>query len=145
MAEPADKSAEHRKRLLQLHAAFKQRLQAMLVTVQADWQAIRATTDWSQNAASRLQQIHHLVHRIRGSAGSFGYPHVSEAAAPLDDLLSELRGASPTSVLENLDQITALIESLAMAFEKNHAAPAIAQLNGIQLGPATKADPKRQD
>lgn len=57
-----------------------------------------------------LQGLERAVHQIKGAAGGYGFPRISEAAA---DTESSIRGAEPLdSILQRVDELLALIQSV---------------------------------
>ncbi|WDE12581.1 Hpt domain-containing protein [Thalassomonas haliotis] len=71
-----------KQQLQELRTSYQQELPARLAEVKALWQKI--TINWSSQS---LTALHTSLHRISGSAGSFGYPELGACAAKAEQLL----------------------------------------------------------
>ena len=109
--------------LERLRESFKGRLPKMLDAIQSSWNGIRDHAAFNQQANTILEELFITVHRIAGSAGSFGFPEISRAAALLEDLLNRIRQADAGLRQEERDQIDVLIKSLIMAWEEGATEP----------------------
>lgn len=76
--------------LAALHAQFTQKLPARLAELEAA--VARAEIDQEHIVDARR-----LAHQLRGSAGSYGYPALGEAAGYVEDLLAEAQ-ADPSAI-----------------------------------------------
>jgi HPt (histidine-containing phosphotransfer) domain-containing protein len=92
---------EHVQRQLdELKQAFSEKLQARLREIEEAWEQ------------GRLPMLRRLVHSLSGSAGTFGFPEVTQTAAALDGILEPLvEKQKDPSKTERL-RIAALIEEL---------------------------------
>ena len=111
MTNKADPNSGPRRRLAQLRASFKNQLSQMIEKLKASWGGIRAAP-WTSETSAALNDIYGLVHRVTGSAGSFGFPAVSRVAAPLEALLGGIRERNTAPSLEERDQIDVFIDRL---------------------------------
>jgi HPt (histidine-containing phosphotransfer) domain-containing protein len=87
-------------RLKALSADFARELPRAIAQLRIMWTEMNAEPSRSNQTGSthaglsnqdRLKRIHDIVHRLAGGGQSFGFSHVGQAAAPLDELLSHRR------------------------------------------------------
>ena len=71
-----------KQQLQELQSSYRQELPQRLAEIKALWQKL--TTHWSQPSLTTLSTC---LHRISGSAGSFGYPDLGACAANAEQLL----------------------------------------------------------
>lgn len=90
MSEPEFPTSVHAQ-LAHLAAAFCKRASA-----EADDLDALAERLATENAAEARNEIRRIAHRMAGTAGTFGFLHLSEVAARLEDLT--LSGASDTEL-----------------------------------------------
>ena len=119
-AGPSDLEAE----LAALHAQFAQHLPARLAELEA-------AAAWAEVDHSRIADARGLAHRLRGSAGSYGYPALGEAVGYVEDLLAEAQ-ADPSAIrLQLWGEVDSALSDTRLCLER---AP---QLNDSEgLGPA---------
>lgn len=93
-------------RFAELSARYRASLPIKRAGVELAWQALRAHT-CSPATQEGLQRI---VHRIAGSAPSYGYPAIGALAGKADEQLERLRkiGESDRSVMIGLDALSEL-------------------------------------
>lgn len=108
---PDDPAARTRQRLQALQESFRSHLSDMVERVRSDWRDLHTTVP-VKNDPAVIQQLYASVHRITGSAGSFGYHAVSEAAAPLEILLGAVHQSGQAPSDEVGDQISLFLEHL---------------------------------
>ena len=70
--------------LAELQAQFRARTADEVPLIERHWAALQAGAPARAEAAA----LRRIVHRMAGSAGSFGFAAVSEAAIPLDDAIA---------------------------------------------------------
>jgi HPt (histidine-containing phosphotransfer) domain-containing protein len=99
--------------LAALYEAYARRLPERLAQLVADLEAWRQTPE----RADLLEEITSLAHRLRGSAGSYGFPSFSGAMGAVEDSLRRVRltGGTHANHLEAVDQ--ALCRARALADE----------------------------
>ena len=90
------------------------------------------------DAPPALEALIFPVHRLAGSAGSFGFPAVSESAAVLENLLHDIADGKRLPNDKERQQILALTERLRQSATKPEA-PAS---SGIDVGRAERDQPK---
>ncbi|HYD30959.1 MAG TPA: diguanylate cyclase [Azospirillaceae bacterium] len=73
-----------------VYAEYRARLDEMVARAVGGWREVSTEGEWDGGKRARLEPVLALVHRITGSAGTFGYPAVSGAAAPLEILLRDM-------------------------------------------------------
>ncbi|MEZ5461144.1 MAG: Hpt domain-containing protein [Dokdonella sp.] len=101
-----------------LHARYQTSLPNKRSSVELAWRAFCAdSTD-----PARLQSLTRLVHRLAGSAGSYGYEEIGEIAGSADALLEKFGrhedpASGPVDCCEMLDRLTPLIANLLRAME----------------------------
>ena len=109
--------------------ALQGRYHASLAGKRADieqaWQAIRANC---ADAASQ-ETLLRLVHRLAGSAESYGFGAVGRCAAQMDMLLDQVRGSGEPA--QRSAAMCAMLETLA-----RHTSELLAELQrGVERGP----------
>jgi HPt (histidine-containing phosphotransfer) domain-containing protein len=111
-------------RLQALQSRYQTSLPNKRASVELAWRALCAdSTD-----PARLESLARLVHRLAGSAGSYGYREIGEIAGSADALLEKLGRLdepepSPADCCSILDGLTPLIASLLQAMERASATP----------------------
>jgi HPt (histidine-containing phosphotransfer) domain-containing protein len=70
--------------IAELQAQFRARTAEEMPLIEQHWAALRTGVAPRANA----QALRRIVHRMAGSAGSFGYASVSDAATPLEAALA---------------------------------------------------------
>ncbi len=109
MADPKDTPDQA---LAALREAYAVRLREQLGELNEIWQNSRRR-GWDGEA---LAALHILAHGLAGAGATFGYPAVSEAAAPLEELAGNIlrAGAAPSDAQR--DRIAQFVETLRSAF-----------------------------
>ena len=107
-----------------LHARYQTSLPNKRASIELAWRALCA--DCSDPV--RLESLMRLVHRLAGSAASYGYLEIGEFARSADALIEQFRRVGKTaSNTENysgiLDGLSPLISSLLQALEQASDAP----------------------
>ena len=122
---PDDPASRTRQRLQALRESFKVNLDDMITRIATDWRAIPGATDQAV-ILEGFRALYSGVHRVTGSAGSFGYRAVSEAAAPLEVLLGRVREADELPGREAWDQIELFVAQLVEVWRRQqHLDPAL--------------------
>ncbi len=87
------------KRRLEIERAVQSAKLSYIGELDGQWRTLTELIDIHNNDKSRMDVIveaRHIAHRIRGTAGSVGLPHVSEIAAKLEEFLLGLDGTEDT-------------------------------------------------
>lgn len=130
-------------RLATLSAEFGESLATKIQEVRRIWGLIPSAPS-SEEALAALVKIHDIVHTLAGSGKSFGFPHVSTAAAPLDGLfrlVSEQTRSAQSHSLTKEEVVQ--IETLIQALEEAAATPGQAIQIGEETG-ATASEPHQR-
>ena len=109
------------RRLQQLRAGFRTRLAEMLGTIRGGADSVVQADGWNEVAPARVDTLAGIVHRVVGSAGTFGYPQVSEAAAPLELLLRGLVATREGPNAERRAQLASYLAHLQRAWRESDA------------------------
>lgn len=104
-AFPSD--ADLQQALEQFRSQFTQALPARMAEVRDCLQACREAPQDGQ----RLRHLHRVLHRLAGSAGTFGRPYLGEACRAIEAQLEDLM-ARPVCTREDLDAIAGAIDAL---------------------------------
>jgi diguanylate cyclase (GGDEF)-like protein len=116
-----DRTARINDAFNRVRASAVQKLADRIQALGANWQnlvaELAAEGDGLQTAAlrERVLALSHDVHRISGSFGTFGYPDVSAAAAPLEQLLNGFAEADRISP-ERLTQAARMVDRVRGAW-----------------------------
>lgn len=107
-----------------LRAHYQASLPNKRVSIELAWLALCA--DCSDS--SRLESLMRLVHRLAGSAPSYGYREIGEIARSADALLEQFRRvdepvSNPDECCGILDELTPLIDNLLQALEHASGTP----------------------
>jgi HPt (histidine-containing phosphotransfer) domain-containing protein len=70
--------------IAELREQFRARTAEEIPLIEQHWAALRA----GGAPRAEAEALRRIVHRMAGSAGSFGFPALGEAAIPLDDALA---------------------------------------------------------
>jgi len=109
---PDDPATRARQRMQALRSSFREHLDEMVTRVAQDWRDLHTGADQA-TILDGFRELYAAAHRITGSAGSFGYRSVSEAAAPLEVLLGRVREVDAPPGREIWDQIGLYVSHLA--------------------------------
>jgi len=109
-------NAALRRRLADLRAGFRNRLAEMLVTIESEMAGILAAEAWDDVLPARLDALAGIVHRVVGSAGTFGYAQVSTAAAPLELMLRAMVAEQALPASERRLQLNRCLAALREAW-----------------------------
>jgi HPt (histidine-containing phosphotransfer) domain-containing protein len=97
--------------LAALHKAYRARLPLQAGELDKIWQTVQE----GGCGGEALAALHALAHGIAGSGATFGYPALSEAATPLEELADNiLRAGAPPSDAQR-DRLAQLVEILRSA------------------------------
>ena len=107
-----------------LHARYQSSLPSKRSDLELAWRSLGAD---SSNPA-HLESLTRLVHRLAGSAPSYGFQEIGEIAGKADDLLGRSRQLNENESCvaarsELLAQLTPLITLLLQALEQASATP----------------------
>lgn len=136
MTELMGAEAEMRDALRRLRADGVQRLGERVRELSAGWAALQPRRPWDDADRARLGELAASAHRLAGAGGTFGFPALSKAAAPLELLLLGLRD-TPAPGGDRLRQAGAQVAAVAAAWE---AGPAGAEEGGADPGQASPAE-----
>jgi diguanylate cyclase (GGDEF)-like protein len=103
-----DSKVEFQAKLLAIQDKFKASLRTRLIEIQQAWEQVQTVADKSES----LESLHRLVHRLTGSAGTFGYALLSRDARALEILLQTLLTHVNIDYDEYCQQIQDMIDSL---------------------------------
>lgn len=114
---------EAESRLQALHLRYQTSLPIKRASVELAWRSLCANS----SDPARLESLMRLVHRLAGSAPSYGYREIGEIAASADALLDQFRQVDRSAPSTQgrrgfLDRLTPLITRLLLALE--HASDA---------------------
>jgi diguanylate cyclase (GGDEF)-like protein len=101
---------EIRDALRRLRAEGVQRLGERVEEVVAGWSALSARP-WDETARQEARSLAAAAHRLAGAGGTFNFPAISAAAAPLEVMLLGL-GQSGADCAEQFGQTTELVEAV---------------------------------
>lgn len=113
---------EMRDALRRLRADGVQRLGERVRALEEGWTALQLRRAWDDAARAEVAELAASAHRLAGAGGTFGFPALSAAAAPLELILLGLRDAPVEAdrLLPGADRIrqaTLLIGAVAAAWE----------------------------
>ncbi len=111
---PSDILAE---RIRALSAEFASTLRESVGEVRDAWTNLPHNSDYSAGAES-ISRIQDIAHGLAGAGKSFGFPKISQTAAPLDSLFRLLLENKATLTEEEVDQIDLLISDLERAVDE---------------------------
>ena len=106
---------EIREALHRLRAEGVQRLGERVDEVVRGWARLAAAPCWDAAARDAARALAASAHRLAGAGGTFGFPGISLAAAPLEVMLLGLAGDLPGSA-EQLGQTGRFVEALRDAW-----------------------------
>jgi diguanylate cyclase (GGDEF)-like protein len=81
-----DANVEFQAKMIAIQDKFKASLPTRLIEIQQAWEQVQTVADKSE----ALDGLHRLVHRLTGSAGTFGYTRLSLDSRSLEILLESL-------------------------------------------------------
>ncbi|PWC27320.1 diguanylate cyclase [Teichococcus aestuarii] len=136
MTELAGAETEMRDALRRLRADGVQRLGERVRELVAGWAALQPRRPWDAVDRARLGELAASAHRLAGAGGTFGFPGLSKAAAPLELLLLGLRD-TPSPRGDRLRQASAQVEAVAAAWAAGSAG---AEEAGDAPGQASQAE-----
>ena len=96
-----------KQQLQELKASYQQELPARLSEIKELWQTI--TTSWSRQSLTTLSTC---LHRISGSAATFGYPELSTCAAKAEQLLKPYDKAENSPDSSQLQILTSALQQV---------------------------------
>lgn len=108
-----DDSDSFQQRFVLLRDAYARDLGARLTGLEHLWARLKRD-GWQRAVAQDLRQ---QVHRLRGSGATFGFPHLSEAARHLEDILREAEAGDGGPTRQQLADIGAGLGVLRRALE----------------------------
>ncbi len=131
-------------RLAALSAEFGEGLATRIQEVRRIWGLIPSAPS-SEEALSALVKIHDIVNTLAGAGKSFGFPHISTAAAPLDGLFRLVSEQTESGHAETLStEEVAQIEMLIQALEDAASTPGQAiDLEDMAGAPTAAETPQR--
>jgi diguanylate cyclase (GGDEF)-like protein len=140
-ASPAE--IEMRDALRRLRADGVQRLGERVRALEAAWTALQPRRlAWNQAARDEVAELAASAHRLAGAGGTFGFPALSAAAAPLELILLGLRDEpEPAPNSDHIRQATLLIGAVAAAWEAGPDGEGAAAGQAVARSPAEAAEP----
>jgi chemotaxis protein histidine kinase CheA len=97
-------------RLRELSAAYGRRILERVQAVRAGWSEVRRRG----RAAPGASDLKRLLHSLKGTGRTFGYPQVSEGARQLEDALADLaRAPQDAGAVERFDALLDELERIA--------------------------------
>jgi diguanylate cyclase (GGDEF)-like protein len=117
-AQRSGGEADVRDALRRLRAEGVQRLGERVQSLAAGWAALRREMPGQlspQAIAERLGELAASAHRLAGAGGTFGFPAISAAAAPLELILLGLREQAGHEA-DRLEQATQLVQVVSAAW-----------------------------
>ncbi|MGD8498367.1 MAG: diguanylate cyclase [Chromatiales bacterium] len=118
----AESEAEFRRKLEDVHRAYVERLPERLTEIEAGWSAVSREAD-----LEALEPLHRATHSLIGSAGTFGYDHLSQAARRVERFLKSLSSDRRLPSPDETSQGEALLEELrAVLLSVGHVSVAAA-------------------
>lgn len=111
-------------RLQALQAHYHSSLPGKQASVELAWRALCADS----SDPARLESLMRLVHRLAGSATSYGYQEIGEIAGSADAMLAQVCRVDETEsnvghACEILEGLTPLIARLLQALERASSKP----------------------
>lgn len=97
----------------ELRRDYRDRLPEMVRGLRASVQMARTSPDGP--ASDAFREARQRAHSLRGTAGSYGYFRVSEAAGRLEDALSGLEGTSPSAAPPAWERVEGALEGMLRA------------------------------
>lgn len=102
-------------RLRELSAKFAEQLPERVAAV-SDAARVALSDDSSE---ASLQELRHCVHKLAGSAGTFGFHHLSAAAKRLEHLVDEILAGDGSPKTDDLRQVRMSVSDLSEAARLN--------------------------
>ena len=107
-------------KLLKLIEMYRGSLPGKQREIDGAWQAA-AAADWNSD---ELKPLYHLVHKLAGSAGSYGFRELSEQTRKLDRRLSDtLAGEGPLDVAAAQADYDAILAAFERAQDADEVHP----------------------
>jgi diguanylate cyclase (GGDEF)-like protein len=107
---------EIRDALRRLRAEGVQRMGERVEEMVAGWSALATRPTWDDAARQEARSLASAAHRLAGAGGTFDFPAISAAAAPLEVMLLGL-GEGRADRTEQLGQTTQLVEAVRQAWK----------------------------
>lgn len=118
------------------HIGYEEKLETLRLgyigRLQREAAELKELEEWYLNASlSRedLNRIHRLAHGLSGTGSLFGFPEVSKAAAPLDQMLTDLLSqydqllSIPLEKLRSMGQLLSTLQGLCQQESYAYVAP----------------------
>ena len=108
-----------------LHSRYQTSLPNKRASIELAWRALCANS----SDPARLQALMRLVHRLAGSAPSYGYHEIGEIAGSADGVIAQFRQVDGSeyradAYREILELLTPLVGRLLQALERASCMPA---------------------
>jgi HPt (histidine-containing phosphotransfer) domain-containing protein len=116
MPEEAQEAEENPgAQLAELRASFRPRLTARVEEIAAEWETVRpaATAPPGNPAPDLLRRLHRLAHSLAGTAGTFGFPAVGDAARNLERRLERVGSSPPPAEASEIESLVATLRRAA--------------------------------
>jgi diguanylate cyclase (GGDEF)-like protein len=127
---------EIRDALKRLRAEGVERLGERVVELVAGWATLSAKPVWDADTRAAARVLAASAHRLAGAGGTFGFPGISAAAAPLEVMLLGLCDRS-TDAGGRMVQTTRFVEAVHTAWESG---PILAAVPEAEAGTAAQSD-----
>jgi diguanylate cyclase (GGDEF)-like protein len=144
---PSGRDVEINDAFNRVRASAAQALADRIQSLGANWQRLVTELDGEDDGLQtaslreRVLALSQDVHRISGSFGTFGYPDVSAAAAPLERLLNRLAEADRISP-DRLTQAARMVDRVRAAWVRGSAdAEGIFAAGNLTDGPVSTGEP----
>jgi HPt (histidine-containing phosphotransfer) domain-containing protein len=106
--------------LAEIRDSFRPRLTVRVAEISAEWEAVRPATaklagdagNPAPTVSDLLRRLHRLAHSLAGTAGTFGFPAVGDAARRLERRLEQAGTALPPA---DASEIAILVDALSQA------------------------------
>ncbi len=102
--------------LAELRASFRPRLTERVEEIAAEWETVRpaATAPPGNPAPDLLRRLHRLAHSLAGTAGTFGFPAVGDAARILERRLERVGSSLPPVDASDIEILVAALGRSAL-------------------------------
>lgn len=108
---PEESEEDARAQLAELRNSFRPRLTERVQEIAAEWETVRpaATEPAGTSEPDRLRRLHRLAHSLAGTAGTFGFPAVGDAARILERRLERAGSTLPPVDASDIEILVAAL------------------------------------
>lgn len=93
MTKPDAREGDYARSFETVRRAYRQRLEGQTVDIAQLWASQAGDADWETAGRPLYGRLSGLLHSVTGSAGTFGYAEISQAAAPAEQLVRGIADA----------------------------------------------------